>query len=127
MDGFLEFQGQGGTLELEIWRHGGYLQSEFQRHGGVQDLEFPQGTDKSVFLENTYLMAFYYNQFKNKARTDEDADTHGSRIQDKHPPIWHVFVFICRRKPTKRTSAVHHTPEALTLQNIIFSLIKAAW
>ena len=68
--------------------------SEFQRQVGVQDLEFPQGTDKSVFLQNTYLMDFYYNQFENKARTDEDADTHGSRIQDKHPSIWHVFVFI---------------------------------
>ena len=86
---FRNSKGKREFFELGMQRHGGYLRLEFRRHGGVQDLEFPQGTDKSVFLENTYLMDFYYNQFKNKARTDEDADTH------KHPSIWHVLVFIC--------------------------------
>ena len=85
---FRNSKGKGEFFELGIRRHGGYLRLEFRRHGGVQDLEFPQGTDKSVSLKTHYnLMDFYYNRFENKARTDEDADTHGSRIQDKHPPI----------------------------------------
>ena len=116
---FRNSKGKGEFFELGIRRHGGYLRLEFRRHGGVQDLEFPQQTDKSF-----YLMDFYYNQFENKARTDEDADTHRSRIQDKHPSIWHVF--ICRRKLAKCMWSVHHTPEALTLQNILFSVIKTA-
>ena len=76
--------------------------------------------DRQEFLFN----GLYYNQFENKARTDEDADTHRSRIQDKHPSICHVF--ICRRKLTKCMWSVHHTPEALTLQNTLFSVIKTA-
>ena len=50
---FRNSKGKGEFFELGIRRHGGYLRLEFRRHGGVQDLEFPQGTDKSVFLENT--------------------------------------------------------------------------
>jgi len=57
---------------------------------GSLDPEFPQGTDKSVFLENAY-----------KVWTDDTVDNLRSRIQDKHPSISDVFVFICRRKPTK--------------------------
>ena len=46
-DDFSEFRGQGGwgeVFELEFWRH-----------GGVQDMEFPQGVDKSIFLEKLIL------------------------------------------------------------------------
>lgn len=121
---FRNSKGKEGFFELEIRWHEGYLRLEFRRHGGVQDLEFPQRTYKRTD-KSFYLMDFYYNQFENKARTDEDADTHRSRIQDKHPSIWHVF--ICRRKLTKCMWSVHHTPEALTLQNILFSVIKTAW
>ena len=52
---FRNSKGKREFFELGIQRHGGYLRLEFRRHGGVQDLEFPQGTDKSVFLENTFL------------------------------------------------------------------------
>ena len=68
---------------------------------GVLDLGFPQEIDKSVFLENANLMNFE-NQFVNKVQTDDTADYRGSRIQDNHRSIRHVFVFICKRKPTKR-------------------------
>ena len=44
----------GGGVELEIRRCGEILRIGIRRHEGL-DLEFPQGTDKSVFLENTFL------------------------------------------------------------------------
>ena len=45
---------------------------------------------------------------------------------DKDQSIRHVFVSICRRKPTK-CRAVHRAPEAIMLQNILFfSLMKTA-
>ena len=58
MDGFLEFRGQGGSLNWKSEGMGGYLRLEFRRHGGVLDLGFPQETDKSVFLENANFMDF---------------------------------------------------------------------
>lgn len=96
--GFRNSKGKGEFFELEIQRHGRYLRLEFWRHVGVQDLEFPQGKDKSVFLENTYLMAFYYNQFKNKARTDEDADTHKKQPDKLFGPfkLWKNMFFRSR-------------------------------
>jgi len=90
-----------GSLNWKSEGMGGYLRLEFRRHGGVLDLGFPQKTDKSVFLEKANFMDFYH-QFAIKARTDDTTDYRGSRIQDKHRSIGHVFVFICRRKPTKR-------------------------
>lgn len=46
--------GVGWLFELEIWRHGG-IQLEFPQAWGILDLEFPPGTDKSVFLESAYF------------------------------------------------------------------------
>ena len=63
------------------------------------------------------------NQFTNKARTDDTTDNHRSGIQDKHPLIWHVFIFICQRKLTKQ-SCTSLSRLALMLQNILFSLKK---
>ena len=55
---------------------------------GFKIWNFHRGQTRVYSLKTHYnLMDFYYNRFENKARTDEDADTHGSRIQDKHPPI----------------------------------------
>ena len=48
--------GGGGEVELEIRRCGEILRIGIRRHEGL-DLEFPLGTEKSVFLENTYFMA----------------------------------------------------------------------
>lgn len=39
---------------------------EFQRHGGIEDMEFPQGTDKSVFLEKAYFMDLIVSQIKHE-------------------------------------------------------------
>lgn len=55
----------GGEVELEIRRCGEILRIGIQRHEGL-DLEFPQGTDKSVFLENAYFMALISSQIKCK-------------------------------------------------------------
>ena len=55
-----------GEVELEIRRCGEILRIGIQRHEGL-DLEFPQGTDKSVFLENAYFMALIN---ANKVQTD---------------------------------------------------------
>ena len=57
--------GGGAGVGLEIQRCGETLRIEIQRHEGL-DLEFPQGTDKSVFLENTYFMALISSQIKCK-------------------------------------------------------------
>ena len=53
----------GGEVELEIRRCGEILRIGIRRHEGL-DLEFPQGTEKSVFLENTYFMALISLQIK---------------------------------------------------------------
>lgn len=45
---------------------GGVFELEFQRHGGIKDMEFPQGTDKSVFLEKAYFMDLIMSQIKHK-------------------------------------------------------------
>ena len=55
--------GGGGLVEMEIGRCGEILRIGIRRHEGL-DLKFPQGTDKSVFLENTYFMALISLQIK---------------------------------------------------------------
>ena len=55
----------GGGVELEIRRCGEILRIGIRRHEGL-DLEFPQGTDKSVFLENAYFMALISLQIRCK-------------------------------------------------------------
>ena len=55
--------GWGRRVELEIRRCGEILRTGIRRHEGL-DLKFPQGTDKSVFLENTYFMALISLQIK---------------------------------------------------------------
>ena len=53
--------GGGGSIELGIRRHGGYLLYDWNSEGmggrGLY-LEFPQGTDKQLYLENAYFMDF---------------------------------------------------------------------
>ena len=55
----------GRGVELEIRRCGEILRIGIRRHEGL-DLEFPQGTDKSVFLENAYFMALISSQIRCK-------------------------------------------------------------
>ena len=45
----------GSVVELEIRSCGEILRIGIRRHEGL-DLEFPQRTDNSVYLENTYFM-----------------------------------------------------------------------
>ena len=75
--------------------------------------EFPQGRDKNVFLENAY-----------QAWTDDTVDDLRSRIQDQHPSISDVFVFICRRKPTK--CGLESSFRGLNATKHPFSLMKTA-
>ena len=63
-----------GSLNWKSEGMGGYLRLEFRRNGGLLDLEFPQGTDKSVFPENAHYMDLFSSQ--NKTRTDDTADDH---------------------------------------------------
>ena len=58
----------GGGVELEIQRCVEILRIGIRKHEGV-DLEFPQGTGKSVFLENVYFMALISSQIKCKLMT----------------------------------------------------------
>ena len=57
--------GGWGLVEPEIGRCGEILRIGIRRHEGL-DLEFPQGTDKSVFLENAYFMALISSQIRCK-------------------------------------------------------------
>ena len=55
-DGFLEFRGQGGgggsSLNWNSEGMGGSLNWSSEGMGKFLDLRFPEGTEKSVFLEN---------------------------------------------------------------------------
>ena len=55
---FWNSEGKGGSLNWKSEGMGGYLRLEFQRHGGRSglDLEFSQGKDNSVFLENALIL-----------------------------------------------------------------------
>ena len=60
---------RGGFFELEIRRHWGILMigiNESSRGGERLDLEFPQGTNKSEFLENAYFMDLISSKIKHK-------------------------------------------------------------
>ena len=64
--------GGGGEVSLNWKCEGivGYLRLEFRRNGGLLDLElFPQGTDKSVSLENAHFMDLFSLQIKRELMT----------------------------------------------------------
>ena len=92
---FRNSEGKGGSdLNWKSKSIGGYLRLEFQRHGGGGglDLEFPQGKDDHVFLENAYFIDLISLQTKHKLTTLLMA------AEDKHPLIsdvfiWYSFVF----------------------------------
>ena len=69
MDSFLEFRVQGGFFELKIRRHGRILTIGIVRAWGVFRPGISTGTDKSVFLENTYFMDFISLQIKHELTT----------------------------------------------------------
>ena len=68
-DSFLEFRVQGGFFELKIRRHGRILTIGIVRAWGVFRPGISTGTDKSVFLENTYFMDFISLQIKHELTT----------------------------------------------------------
>lgn len=84
----------------------------------------------SVFLKNGDVMALIINyRFPKRAQIDDTVYYCRSRIEDKHQSIRHVFVFIKineEKKKTDKMCIVFQAPEALMLQNILFSLVKAA-
>ena len=58
---------RGGFFELEIQGHWGILMIGINESGGEGlDLEFPQGTDKSEFLENAYFMDLISSKIKHE-------------------------------------------------------------
>ena len=90
-DGFSQFWGQGGFwFELEIQEHWGVLTTGIPKAwggGGGLDLEFPQGKDDHVFLENAYFIDLISLQTKHKLTTLLMA------AEDKHPLISDVFIW----------------------------------
>ena len=50
--------GGGGSLNWNSEGMGGFFELEFRRHGGFPDLRFPEGTDKSVFIEKANFVDF---------------------------------------------------------------------
>ena len=61
-------KGKRGLFELEIRRHWGILMIGINESGGGEGLglEFPQGTEKSEFLENAYFMDLISSKIKHK-------------------------------------------------------------
>ena len=58
---FCNLEGRGLNCKFKVVM--GCLGLEFKGMG-VFDLEFPQGTDKSVVLENTYFMDLIIRSFR---------------------------------------------------------------
>ena len=83
-DGFSEFWGQGGVLWTGNPRalHWGLLTTGIPKAWGVLNLEFPQGKDESVFLENAYFIDLMTNW-----------QTLLMAAEDKHPLISDVFIW----------------------------------
>ena len=94
MDGFSEFWGQGRDFELKIWRHGETLNFKIgiPKAWGTLDTEFPQDTDKSVFLENAYFIDLISSQIKHELATLATQDTRQAWSITSY-----VFMFICRK------------------------------
>lgn len=87
---FRNSEGKGGSnLNWKSKSIGGYLRLEFRRHGGGGglDLEYPQGKDDHVFLENAYFIDLISLQTKHKLTTLLMA------AEDKHPLISDVFIW----------------------------------
>ena len=66
---FRNSAGKEGSLNWKPKGMVGYLPFDFQRHGEVLDLELPQGTDKSVFLENAHFIGLISPQIKHELMT----------------------------------------------------------
>ena len=64
---------------------------------GVLYLEFPQGTDMSVFLENAFFMNLISSQIKHELTTLLTTAEAGCKTSICRSVI-DVFLFICRKK-----------------------------
>ena len=79
---------------------------------GVSDLEFPEGTDKSVFLKNTYFINFTSSQVKHERTTllpTVEACMQDTRQQEKTGIQWlicfHVYLIELQRPYCHKTSS----------------------
>ena len=99
MDGFLEFKDiRRGSL---IWKSEGT---------GVSDLEFPEGTDKSVFLENTYFINLTSSQVKHELTTlltTVEACMQDTRQQEKTGIHRSICFHVHLKKKTNEMWVIH--------------------
>ena len=114
---FRNFEGKrGSNLNWKSKSIGGYLRLEFRRHGGGGlDLEFPQGTDDRVFLENAYFIDLISLQTKHKLTTLLMA------AEDKHPLISDVFIWYSFVGKTNKKWVLHQAPEKHAAKHPFFS------
>ena len=99
---------------------GGYLRLEFRRHGGVLDLEFPQGKDESVFLENAYFIDLISLQ------TKHELTTLLMSTEDKHPLISDVFIRYSFVEENQQKVGFTSSSRKTCCKTAFFSLIKTA-
>ena len=97
---------------------GGYLRLEFRRHGGVLDLEFPQGKDESVFLENAYFIDLISLQTKHELTTLLMA------AEDKHPLISDVFIWYSLVEENQQKVGFTSSSRKTCCKTSFFSLMK---
>ena len=120
-DGFSEFSGQGRFFELEIQEHWGHdWNSEGMGGGGGLDLEFPQGKDESVFLENAYFIDLISLQTKHELTTLLMA------AEDKHPLISDVFIRYSFVEENQQKVGFTSSSRKTCCKTSFFSLMKTA-
>ena len=117
--GILRARG-GGSLNWKSKSIGGYLRLEFRINGGVLDLEFPQGKDESVFLENAYFIDLISLQTKHELTTLLMA------AEDKHPLISDVFIWYSLVEENQQKVGFTSSSRKRCCKTSIFSLMKAA-
>ena len=69
---------------------GRYFTIGIPKAWGTLDTEFPQDTDKSVFLENAYFIDLISSQIKHELATLATQDTRQALIDNE--PCFHVYL-----------------------------------
>ena len=88
--------------------------------GGGLDLEFPQGKDESVFLENAYFIDLISLQ------TKHELTTLLMSTEDKHPLISDVFIRYSFVEENQQKVGFTSSSRKTCCKTAFFSLIKTA-
>ena len=116
---FRNSQGKGGSLNWKSKSIGGTTGIPKEWGGGL-DLEFPQGKDESVFLENAYFIDLISLQTKHELTTLLMA------AEDKHPLISDVFIRYSFVEENQQKVGFTSSSRKTCCKTSFFSLMKTA-